>query len=104
MCKILRTLVRMEPETAAAVPAYTAEAVRLGTLLQQAGLGLNDRLLRMLIISALPEDMESVRTHLLYTRKPSGAPLDLQDTQKVLQTDSITRAGNAWHHAGRSAF
>ena len=94
MCKILRTLVRMEPETAEAVPAYTAEAVRLGTLLQQAGLGLNDRLLRMLIISALPEDMDSVRTHLLYTRKPSGAPLDLQDTQKVLQTDSITRAGN----------
>ena len=85
LCKVLRTLVRMEPETAAAVPSYSAEALRLGTLLRQAGLPLDDRLLRMLIISALHE-MESVQTHLLYAKDSSGNPLDLAATQKILAT------------------
>ena len=38
MCTVLRTLARMGPDTVEDVPAYTAEAVRLGTLLTQAGL------------------------------------------------------------------
>ena len=84
-----------EPETAAAVPSYTAEAVRLGTLLRQAGLPLDDRLLRMLIISALPQEMESVQTHLLYSKDAHGNPLDLAATQKVLATAFIAQSGTA---------
>lgn len=93
MCTVLRTLARMEPDNVESVPAYTAEAVRLGTLLTQAGLPLDDRLLRMLIISALPEEMESVRTHLLYAKDTGGRPLDLQATQEILQTAQFTREG-----------